>query len=108
MSFTCRRGHASLILNSWMQWSLHKKMDNEWIDVQDQLPPDGEVVWVCTFCRDAIGRMTPPYFQCVAHFYRAKGWDHAFGFPGEVHYWKPKPQDPPLPQWYLLEKEKNG
>lgn len=72
-----------------------------WIDVQDQLPRDGEEVWVCSLCSDQIGRMTPPYFQCTGIFYRAQGWRMAHGFRGEVHYWQPKPTNPPEPKWYI-------
>lgn len=70
----------------------------KWIDVQDQLPKDGEEVWACMV--NAVYAASG-YIQCVGKFYRASGWVTGFGSCGYIHYWKPKPADPPKPKWYI-------
>lgn len=76
----------------------------QWIDVQDQLPKDGVEVWVCVL---ASYPSNGEYLQNIGKFYRANGWKTAISFDPcnlggmQIHYWCPKPTDPPKPQWYL-------
>lgn len=78
-----------------------KDKEMKWIDVQDQLPRDCEPVWVCALIPNPQGGCGLPYFQCMAQFYRSKGWNLAFNGKGDVHYWMPLPHSPDLPKWYI-------
>jgi hypothetical protein len=75
-------------------------MDKEmkWIDIHDQLPPDGEEVWICILPLNPYGGIDGNYSQCTGKFNRDYGWRLPYG--GKVHYWFPKPSSPPLPKWY--------
>ena len=71
----------------------------KWIDVQDQLPMDGEEVWACMLNATYA---SADYYQSVCKFHRSSGWITPFGVnTGYVHYWCPKPSDPSKPKWYI-------
>jgi hypothetical protein len=77
-----------------------KDKEMKWIDVQDQLPRDGEEVWVCALPMSHLGGYDGKYQQLPGKFSRDFGWMLPYG--GKVHYWLPKPITPPHPAWYTV------
>lgn len=75
----------------------------KWIDIQDQLPHDGEEVWVCVLEQ---GERNSTYIQSIGKFFRASGWrtarccDPLCLGNTQIHFWHPMPRSPEIPQWY--------